>query len=239
MTIATEHQPEDSVSFGLLSARGSLRDEVVRTLQAAIVSGEMRPGITYSAPQLADQLGISPTPVREAMVELANEGLVTAVRNKGFRVVELSDTELDELTDLRRLIEIPSVRQIAERGIDAHVHARLVALAEQITAAARQRDFVGHNKLDLDFHALLLAQAGNANLVSVVTSLRTRSRLYGAADLVERDELEPMLHEHFTLLEFIDRRDADGAAELMALHLDHVRREWAGPSGMPRSEAHS
>lgn len=218
------------LAVGGVIARISMRDEVVRTLQAAIVSGEMRPGVTYSAPQLADQFGISATPVREAMVELANEGLIVAVRNKGFRVVELSDRELDELTELRRLIEIPTVRQIAERGIDTHVRERLEAIAEQVTVAARHRDFVTHNRLDLDFHSMLLAQAGNANLVAVVASLRNRSRLYGAAELVAREQLEPMLDEHIALLDAIEQRNPDRAADLMARHLDHVRREWAGRS---------
>lgn len=220
-----------------IGARPSLRDEVLRTLQAAVISGEMRPGVTYSAPQLAQQLGVSATPVREAMLDLVKEGLILTVRNKGFRVVELSEKELDELTELRLLLEVSAVRTIAERGLDPQVMAALRELADQIVAAGARREFVIHNKLDLDFHSLLLSQAGNRNLVTLVTSLRIRSRIYGASALADRDELLPTLREHTELLDLIDQGDADGAAALMARHIDHVRHEWASPLAVQRDSA--
>jgi DNA-binding GntR family transcriptional regulator len=225
----------DEARLDAIGTRPSLRDEVLRTLQAAVISGEMRPGITYSAPQLAQQLGVSATPVREAMLDLVKEGLIHTVRNKGFRVVELSERELDELTELRLLLEVSAVRTIAQRGIEPSVMRVLRNLAEQIVAAGARREFVMHNKVDLEFHALLLAQAGNQNLVSLVTSLRLRSRIYGASALADRDELLPTLREHLDLLDLIERGDADAAAVLMARHIDHVRHEWASPLGLGRN----
>ena len=221
----------------VIGTRPSLRDEVLRTLQAAVISGEMRPGVTYSAPQLAQQLGVSATPVREAMLDLVKEGLILTVRNKGFRVVELSERELDELTELRLLLEVSAVRSVAERGVAPRVLAELRTLAEAIVAAGARREFVVHNKLDLDFHSLLLAQAGNRNLVSLVTSLRIRSRIYGASALADRDELLPTLREHVELIDLVEAGDAEGAASLMARHIDHVRHEWASPLGLGSSAA--
>ncbi len=212
-----------------ISTRPSLRDEVLRTLQAAVISGEMRPGITYSAPQLAQQLGVSATPVREAMLDLVKEGLILTVRNKGFRVIELSEQELDELTELRLLIEVSAVRRIAEQGVEAEVMRELRRLAQSIVAAGGRREYVVYNKLDLEFHSLLLSQTGNRSLVALVTSLRIRSRIYGVRELAERDELLPTLREHLELLDLIEAGDADGAADLMARHIDHVRHEWASP----------
>lgn len=212
-----------------ISTRPSLRDEVLRTLQAAVISGEMRPGITYSAPQLAQQLGVSATPVREAMLDLVKEGLILTVRNKGFRVIELSEQELDELTELRLLIEVSAVRRIVEQGVEAEVMRELRRLAQSIVAAGGRREYVVYNKLDLEFHSLLLSQTGNRSLVALVTSLRIRSRIYGVRELAERDELLPTLREHLELLDLIEAGDADGAADLMARHIDHVRHEWASP----------
>jgi DNA-binding GntR family transcriptional regulator len=217
----------ETEAFERLGARPSLRDEVVRTLQAAVISGALRPGVTYSAPQIAQQLGVSATPVREAMLDLAKEGLIVTHRNRGFRVVELSERELDELTELRLMLEVPAVRTITARGIDSDVLAQLRDVAVDAEQAAQRGDYLTHNRLDLEFHVLLLAQAGNANLVTLVTSLRTRSRLYGAAELAARDELEPMLREHHALLDCIERGDLDGATEVMTDHIRHVRREWA------------
>ena len=105
----------------------SLRDEAIETLYAAIIAGILRPGVVYSAPTMAAQLGMSATPVREAMLDLVKEGLVETVRNKGFRVVELADAELDELTQVRLLLEVPSVQRIATHGLDPTEYATLAA----------------------------------------------------------------------------------------------------------------
>ncbi|HSA52260.1 MAG TPA: GntR family transcriptional regulator, partial [Yinghuangia sp.] len=69
-----------------LGERLSLREQVARAIRAALVAGEMRPGVVYSAPGLATRFGVSATPVREALLDLAKDGLVEPVRNKGFRV---------------------------------------------------------------------------------------------------------------------------------------------------------
>ncbi|MGN6600433.1 MAG: GntR family transcriptional regulator, partial [Actinomycetes bacterium] len=98
-----------ALDLPLVPGRQSLRERAADALRAALVAGEMRPGVTYSAPSLAAQFGVSATPVREAMLGLAKEGLVEAVRNKGFRVTELSDRDLDEITELRSLVEVPTV----------------------------------------------------------------------------------------------------------------------------------
>ncbi len=93
----------------LIAAQERLRDQVAHALRAALISGELQPGLVYSAPALAADFGISATPVREAMLDLAREGLVEPVRNKGFRVTEVSGRDLDQYTELRALIEVPTV----------------------------------------------------------------------------------------------------------------------------------
>src|SRR5260221_9167673 len=89
----------------------SLREQALSAIRSGIVLGEIKPGVVYSAPSIAAQLGVSSTPVREAMTELVTEGLATPVRNKGFRIVELTDHDLDEIFQLRVLLEAPTVAQ--------------------------------------------------------------------------------------------------------------------------------
>lgn len=211
-------------SFG---GRRNLREEITHTLRGAVVAGDLRPGEIYSAPTLAAQFGVSATPVREAMVELAKEGLVEPLRNKGFQVVELSDEELDDLADLRELIEVPVVRRIAEAGASAEDLARLRPMAEAIEAAAAEADLIAHASVDIEFHLALLSLDGNTQLVEVVRALRAKSRIYGARELAERGALTPSAHEHSALLDLIERRDADGAEKLMRRHIGHVRGIWA------------
>ena len=218
---------DDRLVLQSVGTRTSLRDEAIKTLQAAIIAGELRPHVVYSAPTLAAQLGMSATPVREAVLDLVKEGLVETVRNKGFRVVELSAAELDELTELRVLIEVPSIRALARRGLSGGEYQRLRQLAAQIERAAVGNDMVAHNKADLEFHTELLGLLGNKTLVSVVRSLRVRSRLYGMSALAESGQLLPTSHEHSALLDLIRDRDAAGAARLMRQHIGHVRGSWA------------
>lgn len=215
-------------TLGAVTQRPSLREEAIRSLQAAIVAGELRPGIVYSAPTLAARLGMSATPVREAMLDMVKEGLVEAVPNKGFRVVELSDAELDELTELRLLVEVPSVGRVAARGLSTAEHAALRKLAVLIERAARKGDLITHNRADLEFHTGLLALLGNRALVDLVRSLRVRSRLYGQASLAAAGELAPSAHEHVDLLALVHAGDRRGSERLVRRHISHVRGSWAG-----------
>ena len=228
--------PADPPALAAVGARRNLREEITQTLRAAVISGELRPGVVYSAPSLATQFGVSATPVREAMLDLAKEGLIDVVRNKGFRVTELSEKDLDELSELRALIEVPTVRRIAEAGIPAEVADRLRTLGEGIEQAAIDRDLIKHVAFDLEFHLTLLSLAGNSHLVETARMLRSRSRLYGLRSLAERDALVPSSREHVELVDLIVAGEAESAERLMNRHIRHVRGIWAegSPKHIPR-----
>ncbi|MFJ1753992.1 GntR family transcriptional regulator [Kitasatospora sp. NPDC088134] len=210
----------------LISVQERLRDQVAHALRAALISGELRPGVVYSAPALAADFGVSATPVREAMLDLAREGLVEAVRNKGFRVTELSERDLDEFTEIRALIEVPTVGQVARTATAEQLEA-LRPQAEAIVAAARKHDLIGYLEADRQFHLDLLALAGNARLVETVGDLRKRSRLYGLNRLDQRGELVTSAEEHLELLDVLLTGDAAAAMACMTRHLGHVRHLWA------------
>ncbi|MBW8090429.1 GntR family transcriptional regulator [Streptomyces hygroscopicus subsp. hygroscopicus] len=220
---------DDGTTVRLPSFRGrrNLREEITETLRGAVISGEMKPGAVYSAPSLAEQFGVSPTPVREALLDLAKEGLVEVVRNKGFRVTALSPKDLDDITELRALIEPPTVRRITEQGVSAETLERLRPLAAGIEKAAARRDFIAHVTIDMQFHLALLELAGNPRLLETVKSLRTSSRIYGLRMLPEGGALFSSSHEHTELLDLIEAGDADGAEALMRRHIGHVRGIWS------------
>ncbi|MFF0296495.1 GntR family transcriptional regulator [Kitasatospora sp. NPDC004615] len=210
----------------LISVQERLRDQVAHALRAALISGELRPGVVYSAPALAADFGVSATPVREAMLDLAREGLVEAVRNKGFRVTELSERDLDEFTEIRALIEVPTVGRVARAATAEQLEA-LRPQAEAIVAAARKHDLIGYLEADRKFHLDLLSLAGNARLVETVGDLRKRSRLYGLNRLDQRGELVSSAEEHLELLDVLLTGDAKAAEECMTRHLGHIRHLWA------------
>ncbi|MFJ9373179.1 GntR family transcriptional regulator [Streptomyces sp. NPDC101455] len=206
--------------------KSSYRERVVDALRAAMIAGELRPGEVYSAPTLAARFGVSATPVREAMLDLAKEGLVDTVPNKGFRVTAVSEKQLDEYTHIRALIEIPTVVGLAGTADPVSLEA-LRPAAREIVHAAVAGDLIAYVEADTRFHLGLLALAGNAHLVEVVGDLRGRSRLYGLTALVRAGRLLASAQEHLELLDALLDRDKGAVREIMTRHLGHVRGLWA------------
>lgn len=208
----------------------SLRETVTLALRAAVISGEMKPGEVYSAPVLGKRFGVSPTPVREAMLDLAKEGLVTSLPNKGFRVTEVSDEDLDEITALRLLIEPPTVRAVTGLIDDAGL-ARLRTLAASIVEFAVSGDLIQYTEADREFHIALLEYSGNRRLVSLISELRSHTRLLGLAPLAAAGKLHRTALEHVELVDLIAGGRAAEAEALMTIHIGHVRGEWARRQG--------
>ncbi|MFS8201318.1 GntR family transcriptional regulator [Streptomyces sp. CWNU-52B] len=216
----------------------SYRESVADALRAALIAGELRPGEIHSAPALAARFGVSATPVREAMLDLAKEGLVDTVPNKGFRVTAVSERQLDEYTHIRSLIEIPTTVGLAGAADPAALEA-LRPVAQEIVSAAAAGDLIAYVDADIRFHLGLLALAGNEHLVEVVGGLRRRSRLYGLHALVEAGRLQASAEEHLEILDALVVRDEEAVRAVMTRHLGHVRGLWAaqdaGAGGAARS----
>ncbi|MFJ6656574.1 GntR family transcriptional regulator [Streptomyces sp. NPDC091377] len=210
----------------VISVQAHLRDQVANALRAALTAGELRPGVLYSAPTLAAKLNVSATPVREAMLDLVREGMVEAVRNKGFRVTEMTEQDLDEFTEIRTLIEVPTVGRVTATAGAEQLEA-LRPLARQIVTAAQEHDVLKYLEADHRFHLELLALAGNHHLVAVVADLRKRSRLFGLSSLNETGRLVASAQEHVELLDLMVSGRVAEAEECMRRHLAHVRTLWA------------
>jgi len=208
-------------------ARLSLREQVLRGLRAAVVSGELAAGVVYSIPALARQFGVSATPVREALLELARDGTVQPVRNKGFRVSTMSDQDLDQVAAIRELLEPAGIAAATQLASPGDLEA-LRPLAQRIVTAARDGHLITYLEADRDFHLRLLSLSGNKRLVDVVGLLRAQTRLFGLAPLAERGVLVHSAHEHLALLEVMAKGDAQAAEALVARHIGHVRGVWAG-----------
>lgn len=207
--------------------RMSVREEVADALRGAIVSGEMKPGELYSAPGLAERFGISATPVREAMLDLVKQGLVEVVRNKGFKVTDMSETDLDQITQIRELLEPPIAAQ-AVASISDQELTHLRNLASAIVDAAADGDLISYIGADREFHVRLLTASGNQRLVRIVEELRAQTRLYGLSSLATTGQLVASAREHQRMCDLIEAGETKELQELMRTHIGHIRREWAG-----------
>ena len=205
----------------------SLRETIEESVSAAITTGELPPGELVSVPALAAQFQVSATPVREAMLNLQKLGFVEPVRNKGFRVTEVSMRDLEEIVEVRRMLEAPAVARLAA-AYPAEHDARLRALAERIVTAADSGDLAQYIAADVVFHLELLALLDNRRLVQVVAMLRRQTRLTGLAGLQNTLELHESAAEHERMLDLLAAGDGPGAEALMYTHIGHVVGWWAG-----------
>ena len=203
-----------------------LRSRARDALLAGLTTGSLSAGVLYSVPMLAAQLSMSATPVREAMLDLARDGLVEPVRNRGFRVRPISDRELDEICEVRELLEVPAA-VAAISALTAADLDRLDALAAEISRHALAKDMAAYLRADREFHLLLLGAGGNRELVALVDRLRNRTRLFNLQNLAGSGDLTPTADEHLEMVELLRARRSEELASLMRRHLRHTRSTWA------------
>ncbi|MFJ6074246.1 GntR family transcriptional regulator [Streptomyces sp. NPDC093065] len=202
-----------------LVQRSSVRGQILDALRTALVTGELRPGEVYSAPVLGERFGVSATPVREAMQQLALEGAVEVVPNRGFRVVERGDRELAELAEVRALIEAPVWLRLA-RTVPAERWAELRPLAEATVRAASSGCPATYAEADRAFHRAVLALAGNEQLVRVAGDVHRRAQWppAGSPAVRGRADLVADAHEHTALLDALIAGDPDLVRTLLGQH---------------------
>lgn len=198
--------------------RASVRGQILDALRAALVAGDLTPGEVYSAPALGERFGVSATPVREAMQQLALEGAVEVVPNRGFRVVERGARELAELAEIRALIEMPVVLRLA-RTLPAERWAELRPLAEETARAAASGCPTAYGEADRAFHRAVLGLAGNEQLVRVADDLHRRSQWSLGGEPVRcRTGLMADAAVHLALLDALVAQDLGAVQALLQEH---------------------
>lgn len=211
------------------AVRDPVRQRVAAGLRAALMSGELDPGRVYSAPALAARFEVSATPVRESMLDLARDGLVEVVRNTGYRVREVSAAELDQLVEVRLLLEVPIMGAIAAEHTEADAERLrgLEPLVAAMESAERANDIVEYLVVDTQFHTAFLDLHGNPELVAIVRRARERSRMRRLLPLARSGRLTASTQEHAAMIDLALRRDRPGLEDLVRRHIERVRREWA------------
>lgn len=189
-------------------------------IRRAILGGRLEAGSMTSVRALSEALGISRTPVREALVGLAKERLVSFERNRGVRICIQQRRDVVEIFELRLLLEVPSVR----RAIEPESTLDLGTLEEQLEAMKAHLDdetsFMRHDWL---FHRALLTPTGNERLVAFVESLRNQARTRGISTVGRSRPLGAIVAEHEAIYAAARARDADAGASAMAAHLQSTR----------------
>jgi DNA-binding GntR family transcriptional regulator len=215
-------------AIGKIVQAESLRGRIGESLSAAIISGELAPGTLVSVPTLASQFEVSATPVREAMLDLAQRGFVEPVRNKGFRVTTVSLEELRDIIEVRQLLEAPAMRTLAGE-LSARDLEPWRDLAAKITTDADEGKLTAFIEDDREFHLGLIGLHGNSRLVGMVRELRSQTRMVNLATMRESPELAQSAREHHEMLDLIQAGNGAELEELTVRHLAHVVAWWGAP----------
>ncbi|QIG93624.1 MULTISPECIES: GntR family transcriptional regulator [unclassified Bradyrhizobium] len=198
----------------------NLREQVLQRVRAEIISGQSLPGTMYSVPSLAASLGVSSTPVREALLELSRGGLVEPMRNRGFKVVEPTLTELRNLFDMREVLELHAAVLVA-----ANPPRDLPAVrgwADQIARAVENDDVQLYLEADRNYHREFIAAAGNELLTDMVMGLRDKMRLYGISSRAGHERQLASVPEHYRLIELALAGETEALPTLLRSHI----RSW-------------
>ncbi|MRH91215.1 FCD domain-containing protein [Nocardia sp. SYP-A9097] len=208
--------------------RTSLRDQALAVIRQRLVTGEIAPGEIYSASAIASTLGVSNSPVREAMLALVEQGLMEPVRNRGFRVVPLSAEDRQNIHDLRLMLEVPAMGRVASAKVVKARKAEFQEMVDSIIAKERSSDYVGFLESDRQFHLGLLSLLKNPFLTSIVGNLRDQTRLFGLRELGEHGLLAASAREHQGILDAMAKGDAKLTEKLMTEHLERIRQHQFG-----------
>ena len=198
----------------------NLREQVLRQVRSEIISGQSGPGKMYSVPTLAADLGMSTTPVREALLELARTGLIEPMRNRGFKVVEPTVDDLRNLFDMRSLLEVHAAELFALKPRKKKkLIEQLTGLADAIGTAVENDDLYGYLENDRNFHMAFIGAAENALLTEMAMGLRDKMRLHGISSRAGLERQAASVAEHYQLTTLAEAGNVDGIRELMRNHI--------------------
>lgn len=195
---------------------------IANLLERAILEGRFQPGQRLREVELAERLGVSRTPLREAFYALETRGLLQILPRRGAFVKSVTVEEMEELLTVRVALDGLAARLAAEQAEVADIE-ELNKIQKAQRAAYRKRDDSAFHALGQEFHNLIYAASGNPKLVSIYRSLRVDAALYPVADILLPGETEKSLEDHRELLAAIDDRDANRAGDIAERHIRRIR----------------
>ncbi|MDR3683704.1 MAG: GntR family transcriptional regulator [Geothrix sp.] len=195
----------------------ALYEQVAERLRQQIFNRELEPGTRIDELKLAEEYGISRTPMREALKVLATEGLVTMKMRRGSHVAEMSAEDVRQVYRLLSLLESDAAMEVAQNASEADL-AGLRQLHERLEKQVRQRNayFLANEQ----FHLRLLTIAGNRWRLQIVNDLRKVMKLNRHHSLFHQGRIAESLAEHAALMEALERRDPAPAAAMVRLHFE-------------------
>lgn len=208
----------DDLIFSSMDAYLPLRDVVLKTIRQAILTGDLKPGERLMEIHLAEKLGVSRTPIREAIRQLELEGLVVMIPRKGATVAHLSSKTTSEVLEVRLALDELAVKLACERITDSEIDelkSANVAFEEAVEAG----DTKEITACDIAFHDIILNASKNARLTQIVNNLAEQLYRYRFEYIKDSSGWQSLISEHRMITDAIVKKDADLAIKAMRVHI--------------------
>ena len=200
-----------------------LRDVVFNTLRTAITTGQFAPGERLMEIALADQLGVSRTPVREAIRKLELEGLVVMIPRRGAEVARITEEGLKEVLEVRCALEELAVELVCKK-VEKEGLAQLRNAHEAFVDAVKKGDILEITNQDELFHECIFELSGNRRLLQVVNNLKEQMFRYRMEYVKEKGYHEELVREHEKLIQTIRDGDVSAAKAIMKHHIQNQEK---------------
>ena len=200
-----------------------LRELVFTTLRQAILKGELQPGERLMEIQLAEKMGVSRTPIREAIRKLAAEGLVTMIPRKGAIVAGISEKMLKDVLRVRMTLEKMAYECAFESITDTAIE-KLLSAESDFEAAVEAGDLVAIAEADEKFHFIIYDAAGNDKLLEILTNLKENMYRYRMEYAKNRAIRSELIEDHRAIVKTLAERDADNGLKLVEKHIGNQEK---------------
>ena len=200
-----------------------LRDVVFNTLRQAILTGELKPGERLMEIHLANRLGVSRTPIREAIRKLELEGLVTMIPRRGAEVAQITEKSMKDVLEVRRTLDALSAELACER-ISPEEEEALKQACRNFEDAVKTKDTKAIAKADVALHDIIAAATGNQRLIQLINNLAEQMYRYRFEYIKDATQHERIIQEHRIIYESIVKKDKEAAAEMAKTHIDNQEK---------------
>lgn len=200
-----------------------LRDVVFNTLRQAILTGELKPGERLMEIHLANRLGVSRTPIREAIRKLELEGLVTMIPRRGAEVAQITEKSMNDVLEVRRAMDALCVELACDR-ITPEELEQLKEACDVFEAAVKTRDVKKIAQADVALHDIILRATGNQRLIQLVNNLSEQMYRYRFEYIKDSSQHERLVEEHRMIYQSILQKDQEMAAAAARTHIDNQKK---------------
>lgn len=200
-----------------------LRDVVFNTLRQAILTGELKPGERLMEIHLANKLGVSRTPIREAIRKLELEGLVTMIPRRGAEVAQITEKSMNDVLEVRRAMDALCAELACERITDEETEQlRLACVAFE--AAVKTKDVKKIAQADVELHDIIVQATGNQRLVQLINNLSEQMYRYRFEYIKDTSQHQRLIEEHRVIYESILKKDRETASQAARVHIDNQKK---------------